>query len=265
MTGDVLGRAVRAAMFAAVCLLCAVTGHVLMSGVPLPWWAVAGGFAGTAVGSWALARKERGITAVTSAAVGMQAALHAGFSLAQAATHPAMAGGSSFAREWSAFLLCGNTGDLSESAATRMVRAAGLGGHLRQPLPGMGHMDMPGAVVPGARSHVHHVMQTMTHGAGMPAGHRMGNMSPSGMLAAHLLAALLSGLWLAHGERAAFRTGRAVAGWLAAPLRPLVLATPVPVPGRPRICCGSEVRTPRQLLLSHVITSRGPPRGIAVI
>ncbi|MFE9905685.1 hypothetical protein [Streptomyces achromogenes] len=37
------------------------------------------------------------------------------------------------------------------------------------------------------------------------AGHTMGQMSSTGMFAAHLLAALLSGLWLAHGERAAFR------------------------------------------------------------
>ncbi|CAM5741293.1 hypothetical protein SALBM311S_01238 [Streptomyces alboniger] len=46
------------------------------------------------------------------------------------------------------------------------------------------------------------------------------------MLAAHLLAALLCGLWLAYGEKAAFRILRAVAGWLAAPLR-LLLALPL--------------------------------------
>jgi hypothetical protein len=90
-----------------------------------------------------------------------------------------------------------------------------------------------------------------------------GTSSP-GMLTAHLLAALLCGLWLAHGERAAFRVLRAAAGRLAAPLR-LLLALPVP-PHRPR-CRPRRPRSdraPRLLLLVHTITSRGPPPGTAV-
>lgn len=90
-------------------------------------------------------------------------------------------------------------------------------------------------------------------------------MSSLGMLAAHLLAALLTGLWLAHGERAAFRVLRAVAGWLAAPLRlppapSVVPGRPRPRPGRPR-----SDRAPGVGLLVHAITSRGPPVGAAVI
>ncbi|MEV7413582.1 hypothetical protein AB0O04_37920, partial [Streptomyces althioticus] len=97
-------------------------------------------------------------------------------------------------------------------------------------------------------------------------GHIMsGGMSPTGMLAAHLLAALLSGLWLAHGERAAFRVLRAVAGWLAAPLR-LLLALPAP-PRRPGVVLrrGRTDRSPCWLLLVYAITSRGPPVGTAVL
>jgi hypothetical protein len=96
-------------------------------------------------------------------------------------------------------------------------------------------------------------------------GHVMGEMSTTGMLTAHLLAALLCGLWLAYGERAAFRTLRAVAGWLAAPLRP-PLTLPAP-PHRPDIRPhrSRSARTPRRLLLAHAITSRGPPVEPAVI
>ncbi|MFJ9372520.1 hypothetical protein [Streptomyces sp. NPDC101455] len=85
-----------------------------------------------------------------------------------------------------------------------------------------------------------------------------------GMLTAHLLAALLCGLWLAHGERAAFRVLRAVAGRLTAPLR-LLLALPAP-PHRPRLRPRRprSERAPRLLLLVHAITSRGPPPGTAV-
>jgi hypothetical protein len=88
---------------------------------------------------------------------------------------------------------------------------------------------------------------------------------PFGMYAAHLLAALLTGLWLAYGERAAFRILRAVAGWLAAPLRLLLLALPVP-PHRPRLRARRprSQRAPRLVLLGHAITHRGPPLGTAV-
>ena len=68
----------------------------------------------------------------------------------------------------------------------------------------MGSMDMGHSAHTGQLGHM---------------AHDMGGTSSFGMLAAHTLAALLSGLWLAHGERAAFRVLRAVAGWLAAPLR----------------------------------------------
>jgi hypothetical protein len=99
----------------------------------------------------------------------------------------------------------------------------------------------------------------------MGMGHDMAGTSSLGMFAAHTLAALLCGLWLGHGERAAFRILRAVAGWLAAPLRlsfvlPLPPHRPLPRPRR-----GRSERAPRLLPLVHTITSRGPPAGIAVV
>ncbi|MFE1043963.1 hypothetical protein ACFW4L_35435, partial [Streptomyces sp. NPDC058832] len=105
-----------------------------------------------------------------------------------------------------------------------------------------------------------------THGvhAADAVGHGMGGMSPSGMLAAHLVAALLCGLWLAHGERAAFRIVRSLAARLVAPLRlPLRPAAP---PHRPRVRPGRATsdRAPRRLTLAHAITSRGPPARSAV-
>ncbi|HZF92509.1 hypothetical protein [Streptomyces sp.] len=104
--------------------------------------------------------------------------------------------------------------------------------------------------------HVEH----MAHAATEPA--LFG--SSSGMLAAHLLAALLCGLWLAHGERAAFRILRAVAGWLAAPLRLPLGPVVVAPPPRPRVRRRRSHRSPSGLLLVHAITSRGPPPGTAV-
>lgn len=89
--------------------------------------------------------------------------------------------------------------------------------------------------------------------------------SASGMLAAHLLVALLSAWWLWGGERAAFRVVRTVSALLVAPL---VLVWRIVLPDAPP---GVRPRRPeprravRTVLLAHVISLRGPPRGPAVV
>ncbi|MGC4971691.1 hypothetical protein ACLQ2D_02130 [Streptomyces sp. DT199] len=216
MTAGWCCRAVRAAVFAAVCVLLSALGHSMMSGSAVPWWAMAAAFVGVGGGAWGLAGRERGILLVVSVAVAAQTLLHVSYSLAQAMTPP-------------------------------------------QPNP-----DLPAA---------HH--HAMAHGTPLDhithlghlghMGHDMAGMSSTGMLAAHVLAALLCSLWLAYGERAAFRILQALAGWLVAPLR-LPLPLPAP-PHRPRIRPRRDgsARAPRQVLLAHAITSRGPPAGAAVV
>ncbi|MFG3259977.1 hypothetical protein [Streptomyces sp. NPDC048172] len=263
MTTDRGVRAGRAAVFAAVCVLLAAVGHVAMSGTALPWWVLCGAFAVTGAVTWPLTGRERGLGAVTVAATLVQTALHTAFSWSQALTvpgaRPGDGGPPSFAQQWASYLLCGETGTtLSESRSVRLVTRAGLGDRMDGPPPG-GHS--------GHGGHAMADMADMTGTAGTAAHHDMSGMSSSGMLAAHLLAALLAGLWLAHGERAVFRVGRACASLLLAPLRwfagwPVVPA-PAPPPRRTRRA--HEVAGPRPLLLVHVITSRGPPHGTAVV
>ncbi|MFD8983587.1 hypothetical protein [Streptomyces sp. NPDC059564] len=259
-------RAVRAAMFAAVCVLLATVGHVLMSGMAVPWWAMSAAFVGTAAAAWSLAGHERGPLTVIAATVAVQAALHSGFSLAQSVLHPSLPSGTSFARQWAAYLMCGEgtASTLSSHDALKVVNEAGLGSLVSQP--------PPGTVIPDAGSHVHHAMQGMTGavseatGTLMPAGgHDMAGTSPAGMLAVHLLAALLCGLWLAYGEQGAFRVLRAVAGWLWTPLRLLFGLAPAPLPPRIRVRRVRRSRALPQLFLVHAITSRGPPTGTAVL
>ncbi|MCP3820894.1 hypothetical protein NLX86_23195 [Streptomyces sp. A3M-1-3] len=229
-------RAVRAAVFAAACVLLAALGHVLMSGADAPWWAMCTAFATSGAMAWVLAGRERGFLTVAFAVVTTQAALHSGFSLAQAVVRPQLADGASLGRQWAQYLLCG-------ASEAKPLRPADM--------PSMGE-------------HAHHTMHAMPDHTVMPVSHGMGDMSPSGMLAAHLLAALLCGLWLAHGEQAAFRILRSLAAWIAAPLR-LPLRLPA-YPYRPRIRVrrARPAQALRQLLLVHAITSRGPPSGIAV-
>lgn len=283
MTGGRSCRAVRAAVFAAACVLLAATGHVLMSSAPLPWWALPTAGAATFTGAWLLADRERGVLTVTAASVVAQAALHTWFSFAQAAAHASTGGGASLAQQWARHLLCGAGGSapLPEADAVRAVTDAGLADRLDGPPPGhaqhsMGMQETVTSAPPAHATGAHDMAGMGDMGSmsgmgssggtdGMHSGHDMGGMSPLGMLAAHLLAALLCGLWLAYGERAAFRVGRAVAGWIVAPLR-LALRLPPP-PHRPRLRPRRDfgARNARRLLLVHAITSRGPPLGIAVI
>ncbi|MEN8651898.1 hypothetical protein ABCR94_15080 [Streptomyces sp. 21So2-11] len=254
-------RAVRAAVFAAACVLLAALGHVLMSGTAVPWWAMAAAVATTASTAWFLAHRQRGVLTVTSMTVAAQAALHTGFSLAQAAVHPAVTDAASFGRQWAQFLLCGAAGSNTVTSSQTVGVGARPGSSSHQQLTGATDM-----AAPGGTQYAHDGMQAMTdHSALMPTGHDMGGMSPAGMLAAHLLAAALCGIWLAYGEQGAFRLLRAFAGWIIAPLRlPLRLPTPSHQPRvRPRR--GHRARVLRQLLLAYAIASRGPPSGTAVI
>jgi hypothetical protein len=226
MTAGWCSRTVRAAVFAAVCAVLAALGHVMMSGSQVPGWTLAAGFGATGVVGWCLAGRERGLPLIVSVVVVAQTALHSLFSLAQSATEAA------------------------SSMESRLMESRLMESRPMDSVP-IQSMDSMG-------------MGHTAHMEGM--GESMGGGSSSfGMLAAHLLAALLCGLWLAHGERAAFRVLRAAAGRLAAPLR-LLLALPA-VPDRPlrRGRHPRSDRAPRLLLLVHAITSRGPPPGTAVV
>ncbi|MEY2241612.1 hypothetical protein AB8A21_01405 [Streptomyces sp. BF23-18] len=253
MTAGWCTRMLRAVMFAAVCVVLAALGHVMMSGSPVAWWALAGAGTGTAGAGWCLAGRERGLPLVVSAVVLAQGVLHSMFSMAQSLAFAAAADAGTGPGAGP-----GRSGDAMDGMA----------------MGAMGSMDMSsmdvmglGSMGTGAMGSM--TMGSMTMGSGatahlFPWGADAGSPSSFGMFAAHLLAALLCGLWLGYGERAAFRVLRALAGRLAAPLR-LLLALPVP-PYRPtlRVRRRSSDRAARLLLLVHAITSRGPPVGTAV-
>ncbi|GAA1161599.1 hypothetical protein GCM10009630_69870 [Kribbella jejuensis] len=86
------------------------------------------------------------------------------------------------------------------------------------------------------------------------------HMGGGGMLGAHLVAALLTGLWLAYGERAAFSVLRSLAVRVLLPLR--LISCPQVTPHQPRIAPARSPAPLRDLLLVHAITSRGPPGGV---
>ncbi|MDG9711105.1 hypothetical protein [Streptomyces sp. DH10] len=228
MTAGWCARTVRAAVFAAVCVVLAALGHVMMSGDHVPLATLLAGWVLTSVVGWCLAGRERGLRLVVAVAVTVQTALHSAFSLAPAA-------GAS-----------GGPAPLRMGSMDMGADGMGSMGH------DMGSMD---PIPPAPMSMSGH----MGH-----AGHAADGDSSLGMLAAHLLAALLCGLCLGHGERAVFRLLRALGGRLAAPLR-LLLALPAPPPPPVRVRRWSSDRAPRLLLLVHAITSRGPPVRAAAV
>ncbi|GGN27714.1 hypothetical protein [Streptomyces fuscichromogenes] len=79
-------RSLRAAVFAAVCVLLAAAGHGLAMGDLPPLWADAAGFAAVFALGRALAGRERGLPEIGAGMLLTQAGLHFGFDAARAVT-----------------------------------------------------------------------------------------------------------------------------------------------------------------------------------
>ncbi|WP_018567804.1 hypothetical protein [Streptomyces sp. PsTaAH-124] len=256
-----VSRLSRAAMFAAVCVVLAAAGHVLMSGSPLPWPVLALALLGTALAGWAFAGSERRRGTVVVLTLAVQTCLHVVFTLAQSAAHGSAAPGtpSVSPEEWARHMLCGDPSP--EVAARAYDLAVRTGLTQGTPVPSShGHGAMAHDMAGTAGTAGPAAMAGMHHMGGM-SGH-MGGMSGTaswGMLAVHVLAALVCGVWLAQGERAVFRVLRAVADRTFVPLRLVLAVLPAAqVPSPPRRAVAA-VRRLRARLLVHTLTTRGPP------
>lgn len=260
-------------MFAAVCVLLAAAGHMVMSGAPIPLWAIGAALLGTGTAAWCAARCERGPLLIMTMTIGAQMALHTLFSVAQtaagahgaghgsehgsghghSAAHGADAGASDALRESIAAggsvlpPSCGLPNPLVTAAADGSGVSSGGGGGSA----GLGQQLID--VVRDVLSTAYTVALHDGHGG-------------LGMWGAHLLVALVCGVWLCGGEQAAFRVGRAITVWLFAPLCVLFRDTaPGPQPEHGRSAASHDEHRPRSLLLVYVIATRGPPPRVAVI
>ncbi|MEV7796257.1 hypothetical protein AB0O68_30365 [Streptomyces sp. NPDC087512] len=239
-------RVPRAAVFAAVCVVLAALGHVLMSGEGLPWWVLLCGVAVVGAVGWAFGAHERRRRTVAGLTVLVQTCLHIAFTLVQSGNRPvtaAVPGDAQSLLQWADRYLCG-AAPTPEQAARAYDIAVAAGLHPTD------HVASHGAHSTASTSH------DMTHMAGS---------SSWGMLAAHALAAVLCGLWLAQGEAAVFKMLRACADRAFVPLR-LVLAVLRPRSTPPSFRPAPRPRRGlRQLLLVHTLTTRGPPGETAVV
>ncbi|MHB9857878.1 hypothetical protein [Streptomyces sp. YIM S03343] len=86
-------RSLRAAVFAAVCVLLAVAGHRLGTGVAPPVWVDGAGFPGVFGTAWVLGARERSLTGIGAVMLGTQGVLHVLFEAAGPSAAPDAVGG----------------------------------------------------------------------------------------------------------------------------------------------------------------------------
>ncbi|MFI0899545.1 hypothetical protein [Streptomyces sp. NPDC020983] len=227
-------RALRAAVFAALCVTLSSTSHVLMARAPLPLPAVAGAFAAVfALAYLVTARPECGFWALAGLMVPMELALDTLLTTGQQACYgPA---GGPVTGSWRSF----NEAVLCHGGHVGPEHAAGFAAV---------------ATVPGG-----------TQGTAAVAS---AGALPWLLLAAHVAAGLLASFWLRRGEAA---LGRLVRAAVLAAFRPLLLAVAalrgVPATGPRRAARparGAVPGRPAAHRLHHAVVRRGPPVPVAL-
>ncbi|MEV0121775.1 hypothetical protein AB0I16_09475 [Streptomyces sp. NPDC050703] len=261
-------RLLRAAMFAAVCVVLSAGGHVLASCVAVPLWTLGAGFAAVLAVALPLAGRSRSLPGIAALLAVGQLGLHALFGLGQHGTAAVQSGDASLV-ERAARLVCGaGAATITPAQAHRILTTAGLG---------------PDGSGGSNHSALHQHGRSAASAAdtaldSMPAG-PMGTeaLLPSlPMLVAHLLAALAAGWLLRRGDLALLRLVRlaqgaqgVAEGALVRSLRSaltLVRALRAGLPGAPETAGPPVPRTalrsprkPRTVALKDTVIRRGPP------
>ncbi len=249
-------RILRAAVFAAVCVVLAAAGHGLASCATVPLWTLGAGFLGVFAVAAALAGRERALPGIAAILAVCQTVLHTLFGLGQHAGTAAMTSNGMSTTDAAlvaraAHLLCGTTAAaISPAQAQKILADARL----------VTGTDMAA---------MHHPADALSTTAGSPW-----SVLPSmPMLLGHLLAAVAAGWVLRRGDMALLRLLRLSAqgvaeGALVRSLRAafaLVRALLAGLAGAPD--AGPRApRTvflvppkPRTTALQHTVIRRGPP------
>ncbi|WP_282791200.1 hypothetical protein [Streptomyces sp. CC224B] len=260
-------RLLRAAMFAAVCLVLSAGGHVLASCATVPLWTLGAGFLAVLVVAVPLAGRERSLPGIAGALAAGQLGLHALFGLGQHGTAMATAGGT-------------ESLSLVERAA-RIV--CGAGGATITPVQARHILETAGIDPSGAHgAHAHATGGAAATHSGMAAGSAASLLPSLPMLLAHLLAALAAGWLLRRGDVALTRLVRLSAQGaqevaqgalmrslraaltLVRALRVGLIGTPDPVTGPARAAGALVPPKLRAAALQHTVIRRGPPAAAAL-
>ncbi|WP_406124565.1 hypothetical protein [Streptomyces sp. NBC_00989] len=258
-------RVLRAAVFAAVCVVLAAAGHAIASCATVPLWTLGAGFLVTFLVVAPLAGRERSLPGIAALLAVGQTVLHTLFGLGQTAAGTSATGTLSASDATlvarAAHLLCGTTAAaISPAQAQQILTDARL-------LPTSGSMGSTGSM--SSMGSMHHPADAMSTSAASSM-----SLFPSlSMLLGHVLAALAAGWLLRRGDLALLRlmelSAHGVAeGALVRSLRgalALVRALRAGLPGapeagpRPRRTALFAPPAPHTTALQHSVIRRGPP------
>ncbi|MFI0964401.1 hypothetical protein ACH4S8_23755 [Streptomyces sp. NPDC021080] len=258
-------RTLRAAVFAAVCVVLAAAGHGIASCTTVPLWTLGAGFLAVFAVAAALAGRERALPGIVVLLALGQTVLHTlfGLGLRTGATATgsmgAMASGTQMSDamlvERAARLVCGTAAAaISPAQAMKILADA--------------RIDTSMAGMTGMTSSMRHAADAVPTAAGTP----MPVLPSLPMLLGHVLAAVAAGWVLRHGDLALLRlmrlsaqgvTEAALVRSLRAALT-LVRALRTGLPGAPEIARTPRTEllaplAPRTTALQHTVVRRGPP------
>jgi hypothetical protein len=217
-------RAMRAAAFAALCVVMSSTTHVLLSRTPLPLPVIAVVAVAIFAVAYALGGRERGFVSIAAALIPLELATDTLFNAGQHTCYGP--GGGPVTGSWRSLheaIICGNGGGGGPFGAGSFSTGSFGGGSLAE--------------------------RTATSAARLP-------VSPWLLLTAHVVVGLVAACLLRSGEAWLHRSLRAVFRPLLVALAALTVSVPGP-PARP--VAARTPGAPALPLLLHSLVRRGPP------
>ncbi|MEU9520208.1 hypothetical protein [Streptomyces sp. NPDC048224] len=257
-------RILRAAVFAAVCVVLAAAGHTLASCATVPLWSLGAGFLGAVLVAVPLAGRLRSLAGIAMLLAVGQTALHTLFGLGQhgttmaAAPAPASGGGAGALSDASlvqqaARLVCGTTAAaISPAQAQRILTDARIAsdasaGAAHHPADALSTAGTSASLLPSLPMLLGHVLAALAAGWLL----RRGDLALARLveLSAHSAHAMAEAAFV-RALRAALSLVRALhAGLAGAP-------GTGPRPPRPALWVAPR---PRTTALQHTVVRRGPP------
>ncbi|MFJ4202146.1 hypothetical protein ACIP2Y_21270 [Streptomyces sviceus] len=267
-------RVLRAAVFAAVCVVLAAAGHAIASCATVPLWTLGAGFAGVVLVVAPLAGRERSLPGIATLLAVGQTVLHVLFGLGQHGTTAMSSSMSSMSSMTSASSMS-SVQSVSDTALVQQAARLLCGTTAAAISPAQAQKVLTDArLYPGTGT------TAVTHSADAMSGTSVWPSLP--MILGHVLAAVAAGWLLRHGDLALLRlaelstcSAHSVAeGALVRSLRgalALVRALRAGLPGAPDagprapLAASLAPPRPRTAALQHTVIRRGPPAAAGLV
>ncbi|MGZ3100161.1 hypothetical protein [Streptomyces sp. H72] len=275
-------RVLRAAVFAAVCVVLAAAGHTLASCATVPSWSLGVGFLGAVVVAAPLAGRRRSLPCIVVLLTVGQTALHLLFGLGQHGTTANTASGTAVGTAGGPDALStGGAGALADASLVEQAARLVCGTTAAAISPAQAQRILSDArIVPSAGGHAeaaHHPADLLT-----TTGSSASLVPSLPMLLGHVLAALAAGWLLRRGDlalarlvelsthsahsvaEAALVRGLRAALSLVRALHAGLAGSPGTGPRLPHSALPAPPR-PHTTALQHTVTRRGPPSDVFLL